>query len=725
MALKKLVFLLALALPLPAVGGDGSFLWRSRASTAAGLSLEIEQLYLTLYNTGNLVVRQTQIGQPAFVERLLRDEGAFHGAHFPMSIDAMLCDLNPGVCRRSKQAVSTKDLSDPVAHVGGYTSSRGSWRLAGGELVTIPDYGFNRVTTLVRIPAPDGWTVKSFAADPGMDCSAWGKTCEEVVREFNPRLLKSTKAGMTITVPRLQLETELLLRPDASSELLQRLQSQKPQVAASEEAIVVGPDFAPADGWSDTWNNQLSRQSPADLTFQSIRNNLSPLGSIQLQGVEDEPLVGDQMELFRVIHHPFAELRELGSPYDRPVDIVVIDAPLGAGHCDLPDLRAADGSMIPLPETPDGAGCDQMNPAALSDADHAAAVAGVIAAPQNGVGTVGLNPNARLWMMGLDRNADVDSQIGALIRQIQLDIPKEARVANLSFGMRPLLVNPADVRDAMAIHGSRMLIVAAAGNEGLELSGENCPILPACLNDLENVITVVGLDGDFHSPKVWRSNSASSNRSPRFDIGAPALDILTTVTDNSFALQKGTSFAAPQVTATASLIFAAGEFIYGDELGEGGGQLSPKIVKDRLSYTADFFPGLSGALLAGRLNVGRAIRLNDAQFELFDGRTIIGQVLEAPDTFVCRSPQESQRFQRWYNVRRMGWNEAKGRHFLFKHTGNDLGGRYGPLERFPSCLVQTLSANVTVRTRNADDLFEEVSFQFRDIRDYTSPLFDE
>lgn len=391
------------------------------------------------------------------------------------------------------------------------------------------------------------------------------------------------------------------------------------------------------------------------------------------------------------------------------------------GHCDLPDLLTPEGEVLPRAEMGAEETCDQLNPAALSDADHAAAVAGVIAAPANQRGTLGINPHARLWMLGLDQNVPADQGIFALIQQLLIGIPKDARVANLSFGMQPEFTGREEVRAALAIHGSRMLIVAAAGNENRDMTKENCPILPACLNDLDNVITVVGLDGQ----NVWSSQTAGSNRNPRFDIGAPAVNILTTVTGNRFAVQKGTSFAAPQVSAVASLIFASGEFIYGDELGEGGGQLSPKIVKDRLSYTADFFPQLAGALRDGRLNVSRAIHLHEAQFELFDGRTITGQVIEAPAGFVCKSPHEDQGYQNWYNVRRLGWNDAKKRHFIFKHTGGELGGRYGPLERDPSCLVRTLSAKITVLTRDAEDRPEEVTFAFRDIRDYTSPLFDE
>ncbi|MDQ2090829.1 S8 family peptidase [Marimonas arenosa] len=700
---------------------ETSVVWRSRATNAIELAVEIEQLYLTLYNSGNLTVRQEEIGTPPpYVEDLLRDQGVMHGAHFPMTLDAMLCDLNPDLCRRVRVPVSSRELNDPVAHVGGFKSSRGAWRLQGGEEVTIPDYEFRSVTTLTRVPAPAGWTSDAFTPEPGMDCSAWKMTCEQVVARFNPRILKAPSGSVTVTVPRLQLETTLSLRPDTTSQLFESLQALR---GADTAASDTPRDFNAAGSYSQDWNRVLTRQSPADLTLQTIKENLQPLGAIQMKGVRDEPFVGEQVDLFRIIHHPFADMKDLDESYGRPVDVVVIDAPLSSGHCDLPVLHSPDGTEIAPPMNGEINGCDQINQAAMSDADHAAAVAGVIASPQNGKGTVGLNPNARLWMMALDRNSAADQQILSLIRQIQIDVPQDVRVANLSFGVRPLLANPTEMEQAMDIHGSRLLFVAAAGNERLELSEGNCPILPACLNHLDNVITVVGLDSEMDRPGLWHSQSAGSNSNPKFDIGAPAENVLTTVTGNSFARQKGTSFAAPQVTAAASLIFAAGEFIYGDEL--AGAQLAPKIVKDRLSYTADFFPGLSAALRDGRLNVERAINVRDAQFELFDGRRVVGQVLEAPSEFVCRTPHRNQQFQKWYNVRRLGWNSAKQRHFLFRHIGDELGGRYGVLERDPSCLVRTLSAPIEVLTRNEDGSSTVVDFHFRDIRDYTSPLFDE
>lgn len=717
-----------------------TFQWQPDATNAIELSNEIEALYLALYNSGNLTVRDAELGQPPFVESLMRQEQVMHGAHFPVALDAMMCDLNPDHCRRTLRPAGSRELRDLTAHVGGYVPSRGRWSLRGGETLNIPDYDFMTTTTLERIPAPKGWTPDAFVADQGLDCSAFKASCEDVVRRFNPQLLKAPASGnVAITVPQQQIGTTVALRPDTRSSYLNQL---KEVMSPDQSGSIAQLSFDEGSTFSPTWNQTLERRSPADLAIEAIRQNVQTIGTIQNFGVGDEPFLHSQIGLFKLVNHPFARLQDLDETQSQPVHVAVIDSRLSDGHCDLPVIRLSDGTDLapPAPETdtettptpvsetttpapPPADSCATIDHLAMSDADHAAGVAGVIASRANGKGMVGMNPHARLWMMAFDRNRVADQQIDNLILQMQIAIPEDVRVANLSFGVQPRLSNPGRMANAMAVLGSRMLIVAAAGNEGEKFDAQHCPVLPACLNDLDNVLTVVGLDSDMDDPGLWTSQSAGSNSNPAFDIGAPAENILSTATGNRFTHQAGTSFAAPQVTAAASLVFSTGEYVYGDEL--AGAQLSPKIVKDRLIYTSDFFAGLSGAVRAGRLNVGRAINVREAQFELFDGRTITGQVLEAPDEFVCRTPIAGQQFQKWYNLRRLSWNETKQRHFLFRHVGSDLGGRYGVLERDASCLVRTLSAPVEVLVRQNNGPGEVVSFQFRDIRDYTSPLFDQ
>ncbi|MFZ7090793.1 S8 family peptidase [Primorskyibacter sp. 2E233] len=716
--------------------------WRSHSENATELSNEMEALYLSLYNSGNLTLRRVTMDKSPFVERVLRDENLFYGAFFPQSLDAMMCDLNPDLCRRSRSALSDRQLRSLTTHVGGYNISPGQWRTKLGATLLVPDYQFQSITTLTRIQVPSGFDLSKFEIQPGMDCSAWKGSCEDVIARFNPPIIKAPSGLVNVTVPQLQLQASIALRPDEKSTLLRRLQ---PSTRISDKVLTF---VDPTKVFSPAWQRQFSSRSLNDFALETLRSNLRTTGTIKEYGISDDPLVVEQIDLFKLINHPFAQLEPLTEQQSHPVDVVVIDSAVTKTHCDLPPLIMSDGKIFGPPETVtvaaaapadgehvarmasaegEGAGlsldCDKIDPLGLSLSEHGAAVAGVIASPLNGKGIVGLNPNARIHMISFDKTLPRDRQIVRLAEQIMTDIPVGARVANLSFGLLPDFQGSGEVENALRIQESRLLIVAAAGNENKPLNG-GCPLIPACLNSLENVITVVGLDNDMDNPTPWHSGSRGSNTSSKFEIGAPAVDILTTTSDNAFTAMTGTSFAAPQVTATASLIFSTGEFIYGDDpaLLAAGGQIAPKVVKDRLIYTADFFTGLNGKVMAGRLNVKRAIALNSAQFELFDGRRIVGQVVNVPDVIVCRSPNPDQRFQSWWNIRRLTFNDDKDRHILFRHVGEEDGSRYGTLERDASCLVATISPMVEVRT-TVDGVPEVVSFPFGAIRDYTSPLF--
>lgn len=677
------------------------------------LSADIAGLFVTLHNSGNLTVRQAPLAS-GFVETLLRDEGVLQGPYLPVELDAMLCDLNPKTCSRRREPAPDRTLRDPAAHVGGYLPSTGNWTAQIGDFLTIPDYSFTPVTTLTLVPAPDGWTARDYVVPAGVDCSAWKTSCSDLVEQFNPPQIKGPAAGQSITVPQLQFQTSIPLRRDERSAIA-RLINPFPELPGGQGM----KSFAESNPtFSAEWRDHLTEQSPTDLTVETLKSGLGPVGTIEpFDSVADEPYAIKQTALFQLVNHPFAKLTELGPELQAPVGIVVFETRISTGHCDLPEMYRPDESLIvPTAVAPDE--CQEVDAEAQTDADHAIAVAGIIAAKKNEMGIVGFNPAARLLMYEYDRDLPADQQLNALATAITTIFPTDVRVANLSLGVDPIINST--LRNALAIHHSRVLVVAAAGNDGFAMTKENCPILPACLNDLDNVITVVGLNDDLTNPGLWTSLTMKTNSSPSFDIGAPAGGLLTTVTNNRFNLMSGTSFAAPQVAAAASLVFSAGETVFRDQL---EAQLSPKVVKDRLIYTADFFPALADDVYAGRLNIGRAINVADAQFILFNGRSVIGQVIGPPASIACRGPG-TDGIQPWYDIRRLVYNDLKHRHILFRHASSGNGDRNGELEPDRSCLVNTLSAKVRVQTR-IGGIEQVVEFPFSEVRDYTSPLFDE
>lgn len=692
--------------------------WNSKSTSDQGLALEIEDLYLTLHNYKNLVVQKHELGKRPYAELAMRNEGQFFGSFFPAGIDAMLCDLNPNHCRRSLTQGNI-DLSDPTSHVGGHAITPGRWNTKAGDTIIIPNYEFRQVTILEQVSVKSSWSPETVPLSESLDCSEWEISCRELVIALNP---PSKHAGEpTAVIPVLQLRTTLPLRGDAMSEIAAQLSRFSTQNDMPEAV------FATTDtDFSDAFKEVTEEKSPTDAAINALRRNLSTLGVIEKFGLDD-PLFKKQIALFKLVGHPFATLETFEDGDLAPVIVAIMDGALNTPHCDLPPLRLPDGTILEPAEAPHTIACSEIDELALDASEHSASVIGVIASPPNGMGIVGMNPYAEFHFVPFDTDQAPAQEVQIVVDRLNQGLRFSVRVANLSFGVTPIFETKDDFRDVLESRAKRTLIVAAAGNHNRDLE-RKCPVLPACLNNLDNVITVVGIDSNLTQPKVWSEGAgdgaAGSNTHPQFEIAAPAIGILSTVSGNKFVEKKGTSFAAPQVTAAASLIFARAESFWADDpdVIPPGGQIPPKVVKDRLVYSSDYFPSLKGKVLGGRLNVRRALAVEQAQFQLFDREElVIGLVTEAPNFIQCNQGNDAEQLNFW-NVRRITFDEERGSHIIFSHITADIGDRGGELDRDPSCVMATLSPKVKVRTR-VDGKFVEETFEFRDIKDYTSPMY--
>jgi subtilisin family serine protease len=120
-----------------------------------------------------------------------------------------------------------------------------------------------------------------------------------------------------------------------------------------------------------------------------------------------------------------------------------------------------------------------------------------------------------------------------------------ARIINLSLagaGYSPVLASA--VAEAQA---AGALVVAAAGNEGRDLTG--APSFPASLA-YDNMIGVA-------ATSQGGSLSSISNYGPGVDIAAPGEDILSTALGGGTEWRTGTSMAAPHVAGSLVLLAAA------------------------------------------------------------------------------------------------------------------------------------------------------------------------
>lgn len=140
---------------------------------------------------------------------------------------------------------------------------------------------------------------------------------------------------------------------------------------------------------------------------------------------------------------------------------------------------------------------------------------------------------------------------------------------------------------------TRQVFVAAAGNSSANTDAT--PSCPACI-DQSNVISVAATNAS--DELAWFSNFGSNT----VDIGAPGVEILSTLPGNAYDSWNGTSMATPHVSATAALLMALQP------------DLAPADVRELLMASGDSVASLVSRTVSGaRLNAGRALAFLQAR----------------------------------------------------------------------------------------------------------------
>ena len=192
----------------------------------------------------------------------------------------------------------------------------------------------------------------------------------------------------------------------------------------------------------------------------------------------------------------------------------------------------------------------------VSDESHGSHVAGIIAATRNNKkGVDGVASNVKIMSIRTVPNGDeYDKDIALAIRYAA---DNGAKVINASFG-KAFSPNSEWVYDALKYAASKdVLFVHAAGNDGNDLDSPENPNFP---NDhpqtntdelIDNYLTVGALTPYYGSEMVAVfSNYGKEN----VDIFAPGDEIYSTMPDNQYEFQGGTSMAAPAVAGLAAMI---------------------------------------------------------------------------------------------------------------------------------------------------------------------------
>ena len=184
-----------------------------------------------------------------------------------------------------------------------------------------------------------------------------------------------------------------------------------------------------------------------------------------------------------------------------------------------------------------------LGPQTLADSGddfHGTAVSSVAAAPENGVGLLGVYPQAVL------RSIDVRQlRTSDVIRGLSLAIEAGPSVINMSFGVPTSQL----LMDTVAVaFRTGSIVVAAAGNERQQGTSIAAPA------NLNHVLTVAATD---EQNRVARFSTAGL----QVDLAAPGVDIPAAIprafNASGYASVDGTSFAAPLVTGATAWVWTA------------------------------------------------------------------------------------------------------------------------------------------------------------------------
>ncbi|MBI4272930.1 S8 family serine peptidase [Candidatus Uhrbacteria bacterium] len=251
---------------------------------------------------------------------------------------------------------------------------------------------------------------------------------------------------------------------------------------------------------------------------------------------------------------------------------------------------------------------------------HGTAVAGIIGAVRdNGIGIGGIVKNVKIMPL-LVADAKGTTNSGIVDRAIRYAADNGAHVINLSFSTTGENGFFAQLDEAILYaHDKGSVVVAAAGNgdveTGVGLNLNNRPQSPVCNTKRgTSALGAAALDNTDTATNGNKIAKWSNYGSNCVSISAPGTRLVTTVPaqfhkeGKLYALESGTSFAAPIVSGVAGLLKATYPTMRVDE------------ILDRIKATADPIDAYNTTdhqgNLGGRINTYRALALGRPQAAL-------------------------------------------------------------------------------------------------------------
>jgi subtilisin family serine protease len=335
---------------------------------------------------------------------------------------------------------------------------------------------------------------------------------------------------------------------------------------------------------------------------------LLELGDTQPQSGESEPGAVFQWNLRRI----GADVAATHGFRGAGGRVAVLDSGFWVHH---PDLEANVNIALSRSFVPEEQGIEPV----VGGFSHGTHVAGIIAAPINGIGIQGVAPEAEIVGIKVLRSTTGSGALSWILNGILYAVAIEADVINLSLGTTidrisqgggsgPLVaaLNRA-VNHATA---SGVLVVSAAGNDAVDLNGRLWAIPAQSGGSMAVSATAPVAQHDFDRPASYTNYGQSV-----VDVAAPGGDLVAGGMAQDLILAPGgrasptgayeyyfaggTSMAAPHVSAFAALLVGA------------FGQMSPAQLRSIIERSAEGIlrPGAGRFSGRGRIDVAKAFGL--------------------------------------------------------------------------------------------------------------------
>lgn len=286
-----------------------------------------------------------------------------------------------------------------------------------------------------------------------------------------------------------------------------------------------------------------------------------------------------------------------------------IDGPNGSGERVNADVAIVDGGVSRHPDLNIAGGfdCTGNNAPYHDDDGHGTHVAGIVGALDNGVGSVGVAPGARIYPVRVFVYDEATTAALVCAMETIADHTDLFEVANMSFrhyGADGSCKSDPFHQAICDVTNAGVTLVAAAGNDVDDAANW----VPAAYNQVITVSAYVDSDGlpGGLGPSTDRGRDDQfanfSNYGADVDIAAPGVQVISTWPSNlpsrislkGYNYLSGTSMAAPAVTGAVALLMAK------------NGHLSPAEAKRQLLAAAipAALPGDPDGIHEPLLNVG-------------------------------------------------------------------------------------------------------------------------